>query len=205
MGYDQHEKSSSSGAIVAVLVALLIVAVLGGLLLVGVGTFFWVRTAQVSSQRAMRAEQEARVQAEHAQAIAEMNRIEAEQERQRFEAMSRTRPALETTLGSPDPQNELQNEVRLKIARDGSLSVDGEQVELDAWKARLKQVKEEAGAPVSVHIEIDADSLHEHLIPVLDACQDMAAEVRLRIVPSGDTGSTTSGLFFAPEGRSAAV
>ena len=202
MGYDQHEKSSSSGATVAVLVALLAVAVLGGLLLVGVGTLFWVRTAQVSSQQAMRAEQEARVQAERARAIAEMNRIEAEQERQRIEAMSRTRPALETTLGSPDPQNELQNELRLKIARDGSLSVDGEQVELDALKARLKRLKEQAGAPVSIRIEVDDESLHQHLISVLDACQDMATEVTLRIAPSEEAGSTTSGLFFAPASQS---
>lgn len=180
MGYDQHEKSSSSGAIVAVLVALLVVAVLGGLLLAGVGAFFWVRNAQRTSQQAMRAHQEARVQAERARAIAEINKIAAEQERLRIKAMARVGPALETTLGPPDPQKEL----RLKIDRDGSVSVNGEPVQRDALKARLKRVKEDAGALVSIRIEVHAESLHEHLISVLDACQEIGTEITLRIASS---------------------
>ena len=52
LGYDQPERSNSSGAIVAVLVIVLLVAVLGGLFVVG-GGYLWMRTGRVQQQAAL--------------------------------------------------------------------------------------------------------------------------------------------------------
>ena len=53
MGYDQPENRSSSGAIISVLVAVLLILVVGGLFEVGVGAFFRMRTGRVQRQAAL--------------------------------------------------------------------------------------------------------------------------------------------------------
>jgi len=55
MGYDQHHQSSSSGAMVGVVVTVLLIAILG-ILAVGGAGLFWVRASSLQS-RAVAAEQ----------------------------------------------------------------------------------------------------------------------------------------------------
>lgn len=182
MGYDQPEKSGSSGAVVAVLVAVLLVVLLGGLFVVGVGAFFWLGTANVQRQ-AVDVEMEARMETEPARAMAEEALVEAlveaEVQRQQAKAMAQMRSAA-----GDSPTSGSQREFKLSISQDGMVSVDGEQIDLAELRARLEKLRDDSNTPVSVQIDVAPDCPREHLVSVLDACDDVVNEVTFRMSPS---------------------
>ena len=160
MGYDQPERSSSSGAIVAVLVVVLLVLLLGGLFVVGVGSFFYVRTAQVERQAVV----------ELRRAEAELARVDAEAKAERLHAeaiaqVQRKSAAADASDSQPD--------LTVKVADDGSMSIDGEQIELPELRERLAQLKEETGTAVSVLVSVDPNCPAKYLQPVLAACNEV--------------------------------
>ncbi|MBP90283.1 MAG: hypothetical protein CMJ64_26860, partial [Planctomycetaceae bacterium] len=89
MGYDQHHQSSSSGALVGVVVAVLLFAVLGILVVVGAGLFF-VQTSRVEAMVA------------RDRAVAELRRVGVEAHNADAEAQREVEEArVEAT---PDPR-----------------------------------------------------------------------------------------------------
>lgn len=172
MGYDRHEKSSSSGAVVAVLLAITLIVVLGGLFLVGVGVLFWVRTANVASRQAVVAEMEA----QQARALAEAKAAEAEAQRQQAE-LSRIQAGAE---GGSEAAGEAED-FHLRIERDGSLILGGEPVDLDGLKRHLANLPQESPNPLRIQIDVAPESLHEHLVRVLEACDRTVDDVTFRI------------------------
>jgi biopolymer transport protein ExbD len=161
MGHD-HQQSSSSGALVALVGVVLIVAILGVLVVAGAGLFF-VQASRVQVQRAMVARERAVAETHRAEAEA----IQAVVQEQRAEA---TPQIQESSVGAiPDPR--LNFEVNLD--REGNASVDGEKISLDNLRARLAKLKGETGNSFYVLINADSECPAKHIIPVLDVCEEV--------------------------------
>ena len=159
MGYDQHEKSSSSGAVVGILIAVLLIVVLGGLFLAGIGAFFFVASTRMETRQLVVAEQQASVQLEKFQAMTEMQQAEATAQGQHESGMAATLT--------------LRLDYRVSMDRDGSMSVDGKPVGLDELKARLTRLKDETSNAFSVRFTVDSECPVKHLTPVLAVCDDI--------------------------------
>ncbi|MCO6453759.1 MAG: hypothetical protein J5I93_00450 [Pirellulaceae bacterium] len=157
MGYKQLERSSSSGAVVAVILAVLLVGLLG-IVAVGGVAFFWLGAARLERQEAVIAEK---------RAVAEAYRADAEAHRQRAEAMAlpRPKPIEPGTMGSnPD--------LTVNVTENGNMSIDGERIELSDLRERLVQLKGESGKAVSVLLLVDANCLMRELTPVQHVCDE---------------------------------
>jgi biopolymer transport protein ExbD len=162
MGYDDPQQPSSSGALIALVGVVLIVAILGVLVVAGAGLFF-VQTSRVQVQRAMVAKE---------RAVAETHRAEAEAlmavEEAQADAMSDPRLNFEVT-----------------IDREGSVSIDGKAIGLDELRTQLAKLKIETSGAFSVRINADPECPVKHIIPVLDVCEAVG-EIDYRIVASSD-------------------
>jgi len=187
MGYDQPERSGSSGAVVAVILAVLLILVVGGLFVVGVGAFLWVGTTRVATERALVAEREARQMAEEVRALAETKIAEAAAEKRQAEALAL---AQRETVDAAAPDS--QPDLTVNVSEDGSLSISGEQIDLDGLRERLAKLKEETGRPISVSLSVHPDCPARNLQPVLTACYELGnATIRVAAAeesePSGGT------------------
>lgn len=158
MGYDQHQQSNSSGAAVAIVVAVLLVATVGILAVAGAWILL-VRTSSVQS----------RVIAMDQQVVAELRQ---------GEITTRLRPNVEAT---PEPR--LNFEVTL--GREGNTSVDGKEIGLDELKAIVAKLKDETHNTFSVRINADSGCPVKHVVPVLDVC-DEVGDIDYSIVSSDD-------------------
>lgn len=159
MGYDQQENRSSSGAVVAVLVAVLLLLVVGGAMLIGVGGYLWMRTARVQQKLVVELRQ---AEAEQARAAAE-----AEAERLHAEALAqiqRESAGAVVTDSQPD--------LTVNISEDGSLSLDGEPIDLDGLQERLAKLRDQSGTAVSVSLSVHPDCPAGHLQPLLTAFEE---------------------------------
>ena len=174
MGHD-HQQSSSSGTLVAVIGVGLALAILGIVVVAAVG-LFWVRmesrTAVIAEQRAVqqlrRAEvvaQQAVAQAQHEEAI-----VQLEQSR---------------VAATPDPG--LTFEVTLD--REGNASIDGKEIALDELRAQLAKLKDETGNSFSVHINVDSECLFKHVVSVMDVCKEVG-DIDYRVASSSDSDSS---------------
>ena len=170
MGYDQHHQSSSSGALVGVVVAVLLFAVLGILVVVGAGLFF-VQTSRVEAMVA------------RDRAVAELRRVGVEAHNADAEAQREVEEArVEAT---PDPRLNFV----VKLDREGNASVDGENIDLDELKAQLAKLKEETGNAFSVQINAGAECPVKHVVSVLDVCKEVG-DIDYRVaLPSGSDSS----------------
>ena len=167
MGFDQREQAGSSGAAVAIVVAVLIVAVLG-IVVVGGAALFWVRTARLESMIAQE------------RAVAELRRVGEEAHRADTEAQRNVEEArVETT-----PYPRLNFEV--KLDREGNARLAGEKIRLDDLKAKLAKLKEETNNALSVQISADSECPAKHVVSVADICKQIGV-VDLNIASSGDS------------------
>ena len=164
MGYEQHQQSRSSGALVATVVAVLLIAVLGIVAVAG-AAIFWVKQSSQRS-RAIAAEQ---------RAVAELHLAEA---------MSQQQQASITA--TPDPR--LNFEVTLD--REGNTSIDGEKIGLDELRAQLTKLKDETSNAFSVYINADSECPVKHIVPVLAVCKEVG-DIDFSIVSSKDSDSSS--------------
>lgn len=161
MGYDQAQKSSSSGALIGVVVVVLIVALVGILGVLGAG-FFFVRTARVEAM----VSQDRAVAASH-----------------RAEVMARR--AAEEARAEAVPEPKMKFEV--KVDREGNASVEGEKLGLDDLKAKLETLKEETSNAFSVQISADSECPLKHVVSVMDLCKEVG-DIDFNVAASGDSG-----------------
>ena len=164
MGYHQHQQSESSGAVVAIVAAVLIVAVLG-ILVVAVAGLFWVRTSTVQSRA---------VAAEHL-AVAEMQRAVAVAQVQQQSSV----------MATPVPRLSFE----VKLDREGNASIDGKGIGLDELRAQLAKLKDETGNSFSVHINVDSECLFKHVVSVMDVCKEVGG-IDYRVASSSDSDSS---------------
>ncbi len=166
MGYDQRQQS---GAAVAFVVALLLLAILG-LFFVAGAALFWVRTNNVQMQ-AMASEQ---------RAMAELRQMETIQ----ADAMAELQEQAASVPLTPDTR--LGYEVRLD--RNGNTTMDGERIGLDELKAEIAKLKEETSNAFSLHINADSECPVKHLVSVLDVMEEVG-DIDYRVASSAGLDS----------------
>ena len=152
MGHD-HQQSSSSGAVIAIVVAVPLVAIIG--IVAVAGAWLLVRTSSVQSQ-AVTSEQ----------LTVELHG--AETETRRAVAHVRIKDGMVQIQQSSDaatPETRLNFAVTLD--REGNASVDGEEIDLDELRAQLAKLKDETSNAFSVQINADPECPVTHVIPVI--------------------------------------
>ena len=178
MGFDQPKQSGSSGVVIVVVAAVLLVAILGIVAVAGVGLFF-VRTTSSNYSRAVAI-------AEANQAVAEELRAEGEIQ----QAVSQMqRAATQIRQSSVAATHEPRLNFEVSIDREGNTSIDGGKIGLDELKARLAKLKAETSNAFSVQINVDPECPVKHIIPVLDVCKEVG-DVDISIVSSSGADSS---------------
>jgi len=150
MGYDQHERSSSAGALAAVLAIVGIFAFLA-ILAVGGAVYFWLG-ARVETQRALVARERAVAEAHRAESRARM-------------ALAEAQAAHETA----DPKLNFN----ITVGQDGGVVVDGNQIDLDDLRKRLATAKDETSNAFTVQITADPECPLRFVVPVIEVCDDL--------------------------------
>lgn len=173
MGHD-HQETNSSGAVAAIVVAVLLVAILGIVAVAGAG-IFWVKTARMESRTAVIAQHRAVEQLRRAGVEAQQAAAQAQHE----EAIAQ----LEQSRVAATPSPRLNFEVTLD--REGNASVDGEEIDLDGLRARLAKLKDETSNTISVRINADPECPAKRLIPVLDLCENVG-DIDIRVEAASD-------------------
>jgi len=163
MGFDQPKQSGSSGVMIVVVAAALLVAILGIVAVAGVGLFFVRTTSNYSRAVAI---------AEANQAVAEELRAKGEAmhaavQEQRAEATTQIQQSSDAATLGP----RLNFEVTLD--REGNASIDGGKIGLDELNARLAKLKAETSNTFSLQINVDPECPVKHIIPVLDVCKEL--------------------------------
>jgi biopolymer transport protein ExbD len=189
MGHD-HQQSSSSGAVAAIVVGVLLFAILGILVVAGAGLFF-VRADRMES-RAQAIEHRMvtevqRANAEEKRALVELHRAEAEI--QRTVAQVRIKDGvvqIQESRVADRPDSKRVTEV--KLDRAGIASIDGEVIELDELRAQLAKLKDETSSACSVQINADSECPVKHVISVLDVCKEVG-DFDVSIASSQDADS----------------
>jgi biopolymer transport protein ExbD len=176
MGYDERHQSSSSGPIVAIVVAGVLFAILAIIAVAAVG-LFWVRTDVVQMQSVAT---EQRLVAEVQLKEAEAQRAITQQAVTRVQIKDGIVQIQESSSATtPDPKLDFV----LEIDREGNTSVDDEKFDLDELRARLAKLKDETSDTYSVGINVDPECPVKYVIPVLDVCDEVGG-IDYRIVGS---------------------
>ena len=178
MGHD-HQQSSSSGTLVAIVVAVLLVAILGILVVAGAG-FFMVRTSSMQS----------RAVAIESRMVAEVQRAKADEQR----AVAHVRITdgvvqIQQSSIAATPGKRLNFEVT--IDREGNASIDGKEHGLDELKAQLTKLKAETSNTFSVQINADPECPVKHIIPVLDVCKEVG-DIDFSVASSKDAAAVSA-------------
>jgi hypothetical protein len=164
-GYDQHERSSSAGALAAVLAIVGKFACLA-ILAMGGAAYFWMG-ARMEREHAIVVEQ---------RAVAEAHRAEARALRAVAEVN-----ALKATA---DPRLTFE----ITMDRDGGVLVDGDQIDLAELRKRLATAKDETSNAFTVRIAADTDCPLKLIVPVMAVCDELG-DIDYRItatVPESD-------------------
>ena len=154
------------------LVAVLLVALLGILVVAGVGLFF-VRESKMQQAVAIESQMVAevhRAKAEEQRTVGEVRRAEAEIQQAVTQLQRAATQIRQSSVGAiPDPRLIFE----VSIDREGNASIDGEGIGLDELRAQLAKLKDETSNSFSVHINADSECPVKHIIPVLDVCKEL--------------------------------
>jgi biopolymer transport protein ExbD len=170
MGYDNQTRNSS-GTVIAIIL-LLVFAVFGGLIVLGVGGWFFLRGSRmervvmVERDQAIRAEEVARAMAEKA-AAAQAPAAQAFKAAAEFE-----REVLGETV--PGPQ------LTIELSKEGQLKLNGEAVALPALIDSLKASAADETTSLTIDVRADRECSFQHVAIVIASCQELGI-TRFRI------------------------
>ncbi len=163
--HHQHGSSGTAVAVVATIFALL----LGGILVLGIGSWFYFQT------NARRAEEMARMQAERAFAAAEESRAQAVAAAERAEQFAKAK-AVETAT----------RELVISLDEEGNTVVDGEPVDLDGLKTLLQKAIEDETTALTVHLQVAPTCVFKHVAAAQSVCSELGiGNVRVGTLPGG--------------------
>jgi len=155
MGYDNPQRGSA-GAIVAI-VAVFVALLLGGLVVLVVGGWFFMR-AEVRET-----EMVARVEADRA--VVEMEK--AEELAARVEVAESAKVEL---LETP------ARALTIEIDQDGAITVDGERTDFDDLNARIQETGEDSDVRLTVQLKVHPRCLAQHVVAVQSACSELGVQ-----------------------------
>lgn len=170
MGYDnpQRESGGSAVAIVTVIVAVL----LGGLVLLGVGALFFVRTV--------------RMEAREVEMVA---RVEADRTVVEMEKAARVQIKKSAKVELPEAS---ARELIIEIDQDGAIKVDDERTDLDDLKAQLQKAGENGNVRLAVQMKVDPLCLARHVLAVQSICSELGVQ-NVQMSPLDTPSSATAG------------
>jgi biopolymer transport protein ExbD len=171
MGYDKQPQSSSSGVTAATLVAVLLFAIMG-VVVVALGGLFFVRASRMQSN----------VGPGHG---GQLSWTEAQTN---TDAGAVTLEAM-PMLAVHEPITAVS--VIVQLDQLGKVSIDGELVDLDTLKAQLAALKQESNGRLSVELDVDPGCRFEHVVSVIDVCNGIGA-IKYQIRSLDDSESSTA-------------
>jgi biopolymer transport protein ExbD len=198
MGYPDHQQSSSGGTIIAV-VAVTALLLLGGLVAVGVGSWFFVRTevsrnegrardvmqaeqAKVMAERAraeaLAAEMQAKVQAAQAKALAEARQNEAAALDQIDAALDRALAEQTDASAKPNAAGDSTltsanaTEILVQVDEAGQTQVDNRSVDRDALEEVIRQAADGPNAVVQVRLRVDPRCKFGDVVEIQSVCRE---------------------------------
>ena len=168
MGYDEQPRSSAWTVIAIVLP--LVFVVVGGLFILALAAWFYLRLSQeervaavAHEQAAVQADELARVMAEEAEEAADVTRTQAGQ-------VLKTAPAFEQGVVNktvPDTQ------ITVELDKAGKLKLDGEAIELAALLDRLKVFAADATTSITVDVRADEECQFRNVVALISTCQEL--------------------------------
>ena len=154
MGDADYHQSGSGGTVIAIVAAILLL-LFGGLVVVGVGAFFFVRTDMREN------EMRAVMQAERAQAMAE---------RARAEAMA-VQAEAETLRQSTQPSANAR-EIIVQLDQEGGMLADDRPVDRDTLKTLLQQAAGDPDIVVTVRLRVDRHCPFGDVADIQSLCRE---------------------------------
>ena len=151
MGYDNPQRGSA-GTVVAI-VAVIAVLVLGGLVLLGVGALFFVRTGARQAEVARMEVDRAVVELEKAEELATQVQV---------------RESATVEL-----QEASRRELTIEIDQDGAIMVNGESTDLDGLRTQIQKLGESGGVQLAVQLKADPRCLARHVVAVHSVCSEL--------------------------------
>jgi hypothetical protein len=183
MGYDEGRNSGASGDAIVIAGVLVVFLLVLGLLAVGVGAVFFVRTRAVE-QQAIVARERAVVEAERAR------RVQAEAQRARD--LSSTKRdgagALEgETQGDPKGSDTIGfRQLTIQIGEDGDIQADGDALDLGSLKEKLRALRGDEDTTLKIVIQVDHRCVFQHVAAVLSVCDETGIN-NVRVAASEDS------------------
>jgi len=155
MGYDNPQRGSA-GNVVAI-VAVIVVLLLGGLVLLGAGALFYVRTG------VRQAEVVARMEADRA--VVELEKAE--------ELVARL-PVRE--LAKVKLQETSARALIVKVDQEGAITVGAEPTDLDGLKARIQKDGENGSVRLALELKVDPRCPAQHVVAVYSICSELGVD-----------------------------
>ncbi len=180
MGYDNPQRGSGGSAVA--IVAVIVVVLLGGLVFLGVGALFFVRTARME---ATEVQMVARVEADRA--VAEMEKTE--------QLATRVQVKESMKMEMRDASIE---ELVVEIDQDGAITVDEERMDLDGLRERLQEIGEDGNVRLTAQIRVDPLCQAQHVVAVQSVCSEFDVEdvqlstLELPSAATDDEGASTA-------------
>ena len=171
----QYERNRPSGSSSGLIVGLLLLLVLGGIGILGLGTYVWLRSESAARQAVVRE------QAAMAAQAAQQARMQAEQR------------TSEADLPSVDvldvvPPNDAEADATVTVDRDGGIALHGRPMGLDELTAALRDLADYDGGSVAVTILADEACAFRHVAAVIRAARASGvASIQVAVPEGGDT------------------
>jgi biopolymer transport protein ExbD len=182
MQYESNRPTGSSGGLI---VAVLLVLLLGGIGIVGAGTYFWMRSQATAREAAAmeRAALEAQMRAIRDQELQNQALAAAPEDDKQL-------PSVE--MIHIVPSELAKAEVSITIAADGSTAIHGRSVSQDELPSELKKLAGRSaggnGADVRVSIWADPECAFRDVAAVLRGCREAGVESIEIAAPGGGAG-----------------
>lgn len=163
MGYEDQARSSAWTVIAIVLP--LVFMVVGGLFILALAGWFYLRVghaeqaATVATEQAVQPEQVARVMADEAAEAARAQAAQALKTVAEFE-----KAVFDKAV--PGPQ------ITIKLHKDGQLKLNGEAIELPRLLDSLKALAADETASITVDVRADEQCPFRHVADLISACQE---------------------------------
>ena len=152
MSPDDRPESASAGTIIAI-VAVVVLLLLGGLVVLGLGAVFFVRS-----------------EVRHVQ-VAEMAAERATFEEQRAAAELAARQAA-VVATEAETVSGAAREIRIMLDQQGKLVTEEKSLDLDGLRAMLREARQDGRVRLEVRIEVDPRCEFQHVAAVQAVCQD---------------------------------
>lgn len=169
MGYDNPQRGSA-GAVVAI-VAVFVALLLGGLVLLVLGGWFFMR---------------AEVRQTEMVAEANFDRAVVEMEMAEQPAQVEVKDSVKI-----ESQETPTRALTIEIDQDGAITFEGERTDFDDLNSRIQETGEDGDVRLTVQLKVHPRCLAQHVVAVQSACSELGVQdVRMSTLETQSSGTT---------------